>query len=348
MCTDEFESGPRRDPEELVEHAKAILNSRSACLEKQRRTASPERLKEIADEQEAIERRLEEIVVLQMGNLDSADLTVLGEPIATAVVRRSRTTRDGLWLESEDRGRVIQCSCGEVGDAVPEIEYQITAGPFQPYIDMTIEKLERTTLFAVRAGRLRAERRRAAEGPQGQEGRADTQPATGGQAMRRDAPRDIRTLNELAATAHRLWCEAKLADGWRYDDEYNPYKKTHDALVPYDQLSEVDRRSARIGIECAEIIDMLPISIDYARGANRDFTEDELFIGMRVVLCPKSEPPDPVPPEDIGEVVDWVMREDELEAIIVQWKDGEKVDYAANSGELARLDELEPPDAPAT
>lgn len=41
---------------------------------------------------------------------------------------------------------------------------------------------------------------------------------------------------------HVAWCEAKVAEGWRFGHVKNPEAKTHPCLVPYHDLSVEQQR----------------------------------------------------------------------------------------------------------
>lgn len=41
---------------------------------------------------------------------------------------------------------------------------------------------------------------------------------------------------------HESWCQAKIRDGWVFGVAKDPEARTHPCLVPYDELSEEQRR----------------------------------------------------------------------------------------------------------
>jgi class 3 adenylate cyclase len=58
--------------------------------------------------------------------------------------------------------------------------------------------------------------------------------------------RDILELTELLArNTHDRWAKLRLADGWRQGPERSDQRKEHPGLVPYDQLSEVEKEYDR-------------------------------------------------------------------------------------------------------
>ena len=56
---------------------------------------------------------------------------------------------------------------------------------------------------------------------------------------------DHDTLERLAEAAHVVWMEGKIRDGWKHGPITDKKKKIHSCLVPYDQLSEADKKSDR-------------------------------------------------------------------------------------------------------
>lgn len=56
---------------------------------------------------------------------------------------------------------------------------------------------------------------------------------------------DHQTLEILAEAAHNVWMEGKIREGWKYGPATDKAKKIHSCLVPYSQLSEVDKESDR-------------------------------------------------------------------------------------------------------
>ncbi len=160
--------------------------------------------------------------------------------------------------------------------------------------------------------------------------------------MRNHSTLDRTALDQIAAIAHRLWCERMKSEGWRYGDRVCIDDRTHDALVPFDRLSEADQIAARRSVQCMELEHRLAEEISYARGPNRDYVLEDMKVGLRAVFCPDFRPPamERVPQNERGEVEGWECLDGELESVRVRWADGSCGEYAANSGELARLDEL--------
>lgn len=55
-------------------------------------------------------------------------------------------------------------------------------------------------------------------------------------------PEELLTLMEkIAENVHENWAQGRLEEGWVYGTERSDAKKTTPCLVPYDQLSEVEK-----------------------------------------------------------------------------------------------------------
>jgi len=53
---------------------------------------------------------------------------------------------------------------------------------------------------------------------------------------------DILALGEvLAKNTHEVWASGRLADGWTYGDVRDDLKKKHPCLIPYEELSELEK-----------------------------------------------------------------------------------------------------------
>lgn len=61
-------------------------------------------------------------------------------------------------------------------------------------------------------------------------------------------PELLRLQEKLSENAHEVWAAGRLADGWTFGPARDDTHKHHPGLVPYDQLSELekdyDRRAA--------------------------------------------------------------------------------------------------------
>lgn len=52
----------------------------------------------------------------------------------------------------------------------------------------------------------------------------------------------IANPNAPVSAQHDQWMKLKTAEGWKYGKAKNGTKKTHPMLVPYGELSEVEKR----------------------------------------------------------------------------------------------------------
>ena len=59
-------------------------------------------------------------------------------------------------------------------------------------------------------------------------------------------PDDIRELTELLAkNTHEVWAKQRLSEGWRYGPRRDDALKEHPCLIPYEQLSEIEKQYDR-------------------------------------------------------------------------------------------------------
>lgn len=60
---------------------------------------------------------------------------------------------------------------------------------------------------------------------------------------------DVMISEVVAAAVHETWMRGRLAQGWTYGPERNDVLKTNPCIVPYENLTEVekayDRETAR-------------------------------------------------------------------------------------------------------
>ena len=134
---------------------------------------------------------------------------------------------------------------------------------------------------------------------------------------------------KLARVAHEAWCERMFEEGWRPGTAFDPATRTHDAIVPFEQLSPVDRRAAYLGIATADIVREVEEACQYTRGADRELGVEDVRIGMRVLSCD-------TPPET-GSIESW--EEDSnfpgtLDSVRIRWDSGEVIDHAASEREF--------------
>lgn len=55
-----------------------------------------------------------------------------------------------------------------------------------------------------------------------------------------------KVYEEVAASVHDAWVKEKLKEGWKSSDHRDLKKKLDNRLVPYDELSEDDKKYDRI------------------------------------------------------------------------------------------------------
>ena len=59
-------------------------------------------------------------------------------------------------------------------------------------------------------------------------------------------PEELEVLTErLARNIHEVWAQSRISQGWRYDEKRNDDLKTHPGLVPYEELTEVEKQYDR-------------------------------------------------------------------------------------------------------
>lgn len=129
---------------------------------------------------------------------------------------------------------------------------------------------------------------------------------------------DAIFTNDLATLAHRLWCESMRRSGWRYGPAFDEDARTHDAMVPFDQLAPHEARSTRMAIVSETIEEHLLALMEYPRGPDREFAADEMRVGLVVEDSDTGEP---------GIVQSWTFAVDgALDLIVVRWADGEETE----------------------
>lgn len=59
-------------------------------------------------------------------------------------------------------------------------------------------------------------------------------------------PEELNELAELISkNVHEVWSDGRMKDGWTYGEERNDTEKKHPCLVPYDELTEVEKEFDR-------------------------------------------------------------------------------------------------------
>ena len=59
-------------------------------------------------------------------------------------------------------------------------------------------------------------------------------------------PEELNELAELISkNVHEVWSDGRMKDGWTYGEERNDTEKKHPCLVPYEELTEVEKEYDR-------------------------------------------------------------------------------------------------------
>lgn len=61
-----------------------------------------------------------------------------------------------------------------------------------------------------------------------------------------DLPSEMQQLVEqVAKNVHEVWAQSRLSQGWTWGPKRSDEFKTHPCLVPYEELSEVEKQYDR-------------------------------------------------------------------------------------------------------
>lgn len=148
---------------------------------------------------------------------------------------------------------------------------------------------------------------------------------------------EAEPLVVLARLAHDKWRERMLREGWGYGPSFDEGRKTHDAMVPFEDLSRHDRRMAIEAVRALEIEPMLEGAVEHDRGPNREFSAEEMAVGLRVGWARHIRSEDPAEAEMEGEIVSWELAGGNLVLIRVRWSDGVVQEHPPSERELHRL-----------
>lgn len=59
-------------------------------------------------------------------------------------------------------------------------------------------------------------------------------------------PKELNELAEMIAkNVHEVWSAGRMKDGWTYGEERNDAEMKHPCLVPYEELTEVEKQYDR-------------------------------------------------------------------------------------------------------
>ena len=57
-----------------------------------------------------------------------------------------------------------------------------------------------------------------------------------------ELPQELLPLVEtMAKNVHEVWAQSRINEGWTYGSKRNDVAKKHPCLVPYEELSEVEK-----------------------------------------------------------------------------------------------------------
>ncbi|HRQ73808.1 MAG TPA: RyR domain-containing protein [Phycisphaerales bacterium] len=144
-------------------------------------------------------------------------------------------------------------------------------------------------------------------------------------------------LDRLAAIAHDLWRDRMLALGWRWGPLFDERERHHDALVPFHQLDEDDRRETIDGVAVLELPERLADAVRYDRGPEAPLRLREMRHGLPVGWS-EAERRDAVDlPPGPGRVVGWDAQRGRLAWVVVEWSDGTHTEHIPEDRELRRL-----------
>ncbi len=70
---------------------------------------------------------------------------------------------------------------------------------------------------------------------------------------------EILELSEkLAENVHEVWAAGRIADGWQYGEVRDDERKLHPCIVPYKELSEIekdyDRRTSQETLKVMQVL----------------------------------------------------------------------------------------------
>lgn len=76
-------------------------------------------------------------------------------------------------------------------------------------------------------------------------------------------PEELNVLIEqMAKNVHEVWAQSRIKQGWRYGNERSDALKQHPCLIPYEELSEVEKSYDRdTALETLKLISKLGFKI---------------------------------------------------------------------------------------
>jgi hypothetical protein len=143
-------------------------------------------------------------------------------------------------------------------------------------------------------------------------------------------------LYQLAAAVHAAWCARMRRGGWTPGERLDEARRTHDALVPFEELGEYDRSRTLKVVQLEGLEERLAAMVDYPRGPDRPLTASEMHRGLRVRMAGCL----PGTPALLGTIIGWETSPSTggLELVRVRWQDGRVTEHAPLGCELRRLE----------
>lgn len=87
-----------------------------------------------------------------------------------------------------------------------------------------------------------------------------------------DLPDDLVSLTEqIAENVHDVWAKNRISEGWEYGECRDDIAKTTPCLVPYDQLTEIEKNYDR-----ATALETLKIIIKLGYIIKKDETRSDM------------------------------------------------------------------------
>ena len=76
-------------------------------------------------------------------------------------------------------------------------------------------------------------------------------------------PKELLPLVEtMAKNVHEVWAQSRINEGWTYGSERNDAEKKHPCLIPYEELSDVEKDYDRnTSVETLKLIMKLGLKI---------------------------------------------------------------------------------------
>lgn len=132
----------------------------------------------------------------------------------------------------------------------------------------------------------------------------------------------------VARAAHELWRERMLRDGWCPGAEFDAARHTHEALAPFDDLSEEVQRDAEFEAIASGAVEILAARDIHPRGERAPLLPSQAHYGRRVSFVSGPSIQGTVIGCSIDPQYGWP------ELIHVRWDDGTDSTHPLAAGEL--------------